>query len=164
MLKLTATLATTSLTSNQPSFSHILSLGQNGVVDIGPAYVNNWQRFMVVFVFWVYVNVGNCLFLNVLSIASKGKVSAKSFFFGTSMVWIIICPKLSGIWFSFPKVQLVWAVITYHEAGKLFEFDLKTEDDLFWFVPRHWCLSHILNWAIYSVNLISSEKKYFYWW
>ena len=28
----------------------------------------------------------------------------------------------------------------------------------------HWCLRHVCNWAIYSVNLISTEMRYFYWW
>ena len=29
--------------------------------------------------------------------------------------------------------------------------------------PSHWCLRHVWNWAIYSVNLISTEIRYFYW-
>ena len=28
---------------------------------------------------------------------------------------------------------------------------------------RHWCLRHFWNWANYSVNLISTKVRYFYW-
>ena len=28
----------------------------------------------------------------------------------------------------------------------------------------HWCLRHFWNWPNYSVNLISTELRYFYWW